>query len=276
LSEEYTLKDEIGQIVPIVKAPDGTIIDGKHRVELGMTLEVVNPAIDTKFKVACAQLIANSNRRVMTTAEKSGLLSQIYEEFKIEHGDFPKAEEMAKMLGRTEKWLYQYLPEAYKREYQKLPPVTLDEPNVRPVNSPSPHDSPKRDTNSEVKLRTILQQAGFKVENHIACGIRHDELVCTRCGKQWTKDGGNCPVCGSEGINMQYEADLLIEGVLPIEAMGKGSSSDDEKRDLFFIDRYGTAPLKFTNQQIKSKLCTPLIIELVAAKRELAVWRNSK
>lgn len=73
LLQEYDLKacvESLGQLVPVTRAADGTLIDGNHRLKIDPAWrQEILPQIDTPIKTALAQLAINFNRRRMTPAE---------------------------------------------------------------------------------------------------------------------------------------------------------------------------------------------------------------
>jgi predicted alpha-1,6-mannanase (GH76 family) len=74
-NQEYDLKKStkrIGQLYPVLKAADGEILDGCHRLDSdpawkSMVLENIN----TPEKKLIARLVANFHRRLVTAEEKT-------------------------------------------------------------------------------------------------------------------------------------------------------------------------------------------------------------
>lgn len=120
--ESYSLKAStvlIGRVVPVLKTRKGEIIDGYHRKGEDPSwpeIEVVD--INTPLQIAFARLIVNTNRRTVSSEEKQSRLSEIFEEWKKEQGDYPTIEEIARLLGRSKTWVYDYLPQRFKDKQQ--------------------------------------------------------------------------------------------------------------------------------------------------------------
>lgn len=116
--EGYSLKAStnlIGQLNPILLDKHGNIIDGFHRKgEDSSWRTEVNKEVDTPFKLALSRLIVNTNRRTVSREEKTQRLEEIYEEHNKELGYYPSAEYIAGKLGRSKKWVWEYLPERFK------------------------------------------------------------------------------------------------------------------------------------------------------------------
>jgi len=119
MSEEFSLeflkrsKKQIGPIYPILKAPDGTIIDGRHRAKAdpdwpSITLDWLKSPVEVEM----IRLIAHI-RREMPAKEKSECLAKLIEMT----GWKPK--ELAENLGVSYRWVMKYLPDRYKDERMK-------------------------------------------------------------------------------------------------------------------------------------------------------------
>lgn len=81
--QEYDLKastKRIGQLYPVLKAADGEVIDGVHRMESdphwkALVLENINTPEDKTI----ARLVANFHRRTVATEEKAAWINQLAE-----------------------------------------------------------------------------------------------------------------------------------------------------------------------------------------------------
>ena len=111
--EKYDLAQSyrsIGALVPVIKDAYGNVIDGFHRLEVDSNWPSIKlEHIRSKVDLVIARLIVNVCRRRVPAEEKRELLGQIAELT----GWSPK--QIAEVLGMSERWVYKYLPEKYKR-----------------------------------------------------------------------------------------------------------------------------------------------------------------
>lgn len=121
------------KIVPIIVAADGkTIVEGFHREatekETGEEWpRYVNPELDTPVKIAIAQLIANTHRRIPPEEEITEKLAIIAEAEIAEKGEVGVIDRIADKLGRSVRWVQHYIPEKYKDMTMALHKAKTDE-----------------------------------------------------------------------------------------------------------------------------------------------------
>ena len=81
--QEYDLKDstkKIGQLYPVLKAADGEILDGCHRLDSDPNWKaLVLENINTPEEKLIARLVANFHRRVVTAEEKAEWINGLAE-----------------------------------------------------------------------------------------------------------------------------------------------------------------------------------------------------
>ncbi len=84
------LKDEIGQLYPVLKDSRGRVIDGLHRkASRKEWREERLPQIDSEEKYLIARLLANDNRRIVPereVADSMNSLAAIYKKVGIQRG----------------------------------------------------------------------------------------------------------------------------------------------------------------------------------------------
>jgi hypothetical protein len=82
-NQEYDLKNstkKIGQLYPVLKAADGEILDGCHRIESDPSWKaLVLENINTPEEKIIARLVANFHRRVVTPEEKAEWINGLAE-----------------------------------------------------------------------------------------------------------------------------------------------------------------------------------------------------
>lgn len=79
--QEYDLKKsttKVGQLYPILKANDGEILDGVHRMEADPTWKTLTlENINTPEEKLTARLVANFHRRTVSSEEKASWINQL-------------------------------------------------------------------------------------------------------------------------------------------------------------------------------------------------------
>ena len=102
-------KELFGPLYPVLVAPDGSVIDGLHRLEADpdwprVTVDWLTNPVDAK----ALRIIANVVRREVSAEEKAEALGALIEMT----GWKPK--ELAEALGMSYRWVMKYLPDKYK------------------------------------------------------------------------------------------------------------------------------------------------------------------
>ena len=135
MSEEngYNLKEStklVGQLYPILKAKDGSILDGSQRSASDPTWKVqVLENIDTPEKKLAAQLIANIARRTVSKEEKENWINDLAELYlkqglkvdakrtdgKQAQGSNEIKERIVEITGLSERTVTNYLRDCYKQ-----------------------------------------------------------------------------------------------------------------------------------------------------------------
>jgi len=117
------LKDEIGQLYPVLKDSRGRVIDGLHRKASSKEWrEERLPQIDSEEKYLIARLLANDNRRIVPereVAEAMNGLAAIYKKVGIQRGAI--TERVAKATGYSTSRVEALLKAEYKRPYSETP-----------------------------------------------------------------------------------------------------------------------------------------------------------
>jgi len=134
--EKPSLKESveaIGELCPILKSKDGTIIDGFHRHEIDPNWRVdTRYNIDTPEKILIARLAVNDVRRVMPYEEKKRIfndLAEIESNKKDIKGSI--AIRIEKLTGYTAHTIRCYLESKYKQiqgEPEKVDALSTFEP----------------------------------------------------------------------------------------------------------------------------------------------------
>jgi hypothetical protein len=137
-NQDYDLKSSekvVGQLYPVLKAADGEILDGCHRVQSDPSWKaIVLETINTPEEKLLARLIANFHRRSVPTEEKSAWLNQlaqIYRNngFKIEgereraQGPNEIARKICDVTGIGYRTVMEYLEPTFKQDgHRRLDP----------------------------------------------------------------------------------------------------------------------------------------------------------
>ncbi len=122
-SQPYDLKasaKKISQLLPVIKAADGSIVDGTNRNKADPEwFSVTNPKLDTVDKIAIAKIALNVQRRDASRPEKQNWLNTIATEFTKKDPTL-SGERLALILsaetGMSLRWVYEYLPDKWKGE----------------------------------------------------------------------------------------------------------------------------------------------------------------
>lgn len=101
-------KKLFGTLYPVIKTPDGTIIDGIHRLEADPDWPTQTVELEHPYDAIVFRIIANMVRRDVSAEEKSEALGELAEAT----GWAPK--EIAENLGASYRWVMKYLPDKYK------------------------------------------------------------------------------------------------------------------------------------------------------------------
>jgi len=97
-----------GPLYPVLVAADGEIVDGRTRKRVDPNWPEVRVDARTPAEKEILAFIANANRREMRGEEISRRLARIKELTGW------NARRIARELGRTERWVFKYLPQEYK------------------------------------------------------------------------------------------------------------------------------------------------------------------
>lgn len=136
-NENYSLKastKKIGQLYPVLKAADGEILDGCHRIESDPTWKtMVLENVNTPEEKIIARLVANFHRRTVPHEEKAQWINQLAEiymnnDLKVEaatkKGNLFKPNEIVKKIcevtGLCEGTVWRYLKPCFKQEAHRL------------------------------------------------------------------------------------------------------------------------------------------------------------
>lgn len=280
--DEYSLKgstEVIGQLVPTIEDKFGEIIDGFHRIKddpswKSFNFKALN--VDTPFKLAIARLVVNTNRRIVNAKEKTRLLTQIYEEFRKEQGDYPPTEMIAKWLGRTERWVLEYLPDKFK-DSKKSEAGRIGGQVSAERRSPelkTNQESAKVDT-PEASMTTIGQREPITIKGKEFASGFEDEDWKAKAPKEPYQKGLSPSLSQNrqatytpphmrlmaelnrkgilykseepkiregeftrDGKPKSYSLDIIVGDWLALEVEGDGSASiDNDERDEFFKGR---------------------------------------
>jgi len=244
--KEYDLKKSksiIGPLYPVLKSPNGEIIDGYHRKEADEKWpEITLYNIDSKLKLCIARLIANVQRRHVSAIEKSKLLADIaeciIEEYNIKSGN-QIVEWISENTGFSRQWVYKYLPSRFKRkqrERSKIPKMQ----NVKVLH----HRSLTKLKIEEKKLREF-KNANIEIISRSA--IKNLELF-NKITKKYV-------------IN-----ELIIASILPDE-IRKAIEKGDKKTIVKLSEVKNTIQILLNNRDKKDKNTNPdLIVESVVKR----------
>ena len=118
---EYDLKDStrmIGQLYPVLLANDGSVLDGRHRLDENKNWRKIKLShIKTETEKLTARIVANMCRRDISRSEKEECVTKLAEQLKkegIEEGKIAKR--ISDLTGMTQKWVWSYLPQKLKME----------------------------------------------------------------------------------------------------------------------------------------------------------------
>jgi len=122
LEELRRSKETLGPVYPVILSETGEVIDGLHRLKVDPNWPKVQMPVRDRAKILAARLVVNSVRRVMPEEEKREILREMAK-ILIERGVKPGGELINKIIeltGFSQRWVYQYLPDEFKKEYHKL------------------------------------------------------------------------------------------------------------------------------------------------------------
>lgn len=109
---------KVGQLIPILRASDGEVIDGVHRLEEVPSWESVKlHHIKTKVEKLAARVVANMCRRDIPKKEKDEWVTNLAKELQrqgVKKGQIAK--EISELTGMSERWALTYLPKKFKEE----------------------------------------------------------------------------------------------------------------------------------------------------------------
>lgn len=144
-SPEYDLKKsttKIGQLYPVLKAADGEILDGIHRMESDPSWKtLVLPNIVSPEEKLIARMIANFHRRTVATEEKAQWINQLAEIYRNNglktegtrnHAEGPNeiVRKITEVTGIAYRTIMHYLDPSFKQQNRR----NLD-PEQHPVRS---------------------------------------------------------------------------------------------------------------------------------------------
>jgi len=133
--------EKLGALLPVLRAPDGDVIDGIHRLKVDPAwYQQILTGINDPVKKAMARLVINVVRRQVPAEEKRQMLSEIA---KLT-GWSPQ--QIAESLGMSYTWVMKYLPDEFKQRPGVGPseyPVTrrVTQPEA-PIPSPASPELP--------------------------------------------------------------------------------------------------------------------------------------
>jgi len=78
IKEIEETKKSLGEIYPVIKARDGTILDGRHRLLVGWTSEKIMPEVTTDLQKLVVRYVANRRRKI-SNEEKTEIFDGIAE-----------------------------------------------------------------------------------------------------------------------------------------------------------------------------------------------------
>ncbi len=149
----------IGQLLPVVVAADGELLDGKHRRDVDKNwgkepLRLAN--IKTPLQKAVGRLVLNLQRRSVGEDEKRDAVAQIASELsKDPSGDVKisrktLARKLATITGMSIQWVYKYLPDEFKggksvpHRRTKSKPLTPRRAQTTTMHEPELTESPEK------------------------------------------------------------------------------------------------------------------------------------
>lgn len=116
--EAYSLKESVsmvGPLTPVLLDKYGNTIDGNHRLKENKKWPVIkNEKIDSPLKLAIARIVVNCNRRIVTSQERRSMLKEVFDSYLRQHKEYPKVKDVARWLGRSQRWVYMNLDPEYK------------------------------------------------------------------------------------------------------------------------------------------------------------------
>lgn len=102
-----TSEDIIGAIYPVLKSPDGEVLDGLHRLNVDPKWPVKVVEVKDEKRKLLVRVHANIQRRNIPTEEKEGWVKQARKVLQSE-GKKGTQEEIAKLLGFSVNWVSKY------------------------------------------------------------------------------------------------------------------------------------------------------------------------
>jgi len=133
-------KDIFGALYPVLVDKDGNVIDGFHRLEADPNWPTVEVDwIKSEIDIEALRLIANLLRRTISSDEKKRAITTLIELT----GWNPKR--ISDSLGIPYRTVIRYIPDEYKREYQREPhsncaTVALTTPDLTPDSEKEPEN----------------------------------------------------------------------------------------------------------------------------------------
>jgi len=111
-TEDYDLKksyNSIGQLCPVLKDAKGRIFDGMHRKEADKNWpEYEVKRINDEKTFLIAKIVANNQRRKVSSQEKRQMLNELAQETKW------SVDEIAEHTGFSASWVRKYLSQEFK------------------------------------------------------------------------------------------------------------------------------------------------------------------
>ena len=131
IKEIEETKRSLGEIYPVIKAKDGTVLDGRHRLLAGWTSEKIMPEVTTDLQKLVVRYVANRRRKI-SNEEKTEIFDGIAEilikenvvEVDMNTSVQPHLKnrpdvipQVAKLLGSDRTTINKHISDKYKRGY---------------------------------------------------------------------------------------------------------------------------------------------------------------
>lgn len=143
--------EKLGALLPVLRAPDGDVVDGKHRLQVDPAwYQQVLIGLDDPVKKAMARLVINVVRRNVSAQEKTEMLGEIA---KLS-GWTPQ--QIADSLGMSYSWVMKYLLDEFKERPGQGP---SEYPVTRRVTEPGPSEVVRPPGTSDVSTTQATQKA---------------------------------------------------------------------------------------------------------------------
>lgn len=191
MSEEYNLWSSVktvGEIYPVIKDQYGNILDGRHRKKVNPNWKETAVEVKDELEALLIRVHANIMRREVSVEEKQEWVREARRILQA-RGMKGTQEEIAKVLGLSQRWVSKYDLEPYqKHNVRKLARrANFDNTDLETFlqnYAEALKKMPKPNHDNRVE-RFIAFARKFFEENNVCCPICGEKKLVWRCGHEF-------------------------------------------------------------------------------------------